>query len=73
MLELTAEQRQAILSGETVRMEAPEIGKNIVVLLEERFQKLQDSLAEEQEDQNLQRGWQKLAYRGLALSLEDEP
>jgi hypothetical protein len=73
MIELTEEQRRAVMSGETVRIQAAEIGKNVVLLLEEEYEKLRQLLLEEQEDRKLQEAWQKLAYRGLALSLDDEP
>jgi hypothetical protein len=66
MIELTEDQRQAIISGETVRVQPPEIGRNVVLLLEEQYDKLRE-LQEEEADRTLQEGWQKLAYRGLAL------
>jgi hypothetical protein len=72
MIELTAEQRQAVMNGEPVRIQPAEIGKSVVLLLEEQYQKLQELLEEEQEDRKVQRGWQTLAYRGLALSLDDD-
>ncbi len=73
MIELTAEQRQALMSGEMVRIPAAEMGKNVVLLLEEQFQKFLDMLEEEQEDRKVQEGWQKLAYRGITLSLDEGP
>jgi len=73
MIELSESQRQAVISGETVRMLPAEIGKGVVLLLEEEYDKLRQLLDEEQADRKLQDGWQKLAYRGLALSLDDEP
>jgi hypothetical protein len=36
-----------------------------------QYEKLRQLLEEERDDRNLQEGWQKLAYRGLALSLDD--
>jgi hypothetical protein len=72
MIELTPEQQQAVIRGEIVRLQPAEIGKNVVLLLEEQYQQLKALLEEEQEDRRVQQGWQQLAYRGLALSL-DEP
>jgi hypothetical protein len=73
MIELTEEQRQAVMSGEIARVQPAEIGKIVVVLLEEQYEKLQALLEDERKDRIVQNGWQKLAYRGLALSLDDEP
>jgi hypothetical protein len=71
MIELTEEQRQAVRTGEPVRLLPPEIGRNVVMLLEEQYEKLRAAWEEEQADRKLQAGWQKLAYRGLAL--DEEP
>lgn len=73
MIELTEEQRQAVMHGQTVHMQPAEIGKSVVLLLEEQYDNLRQMLDEEQEDRKLQKGWQKLAFRGLALSQDDEP
>jgi hypothetical protein len=69
MIELTEQQRQAVLSGQTVRVQ--ETGRTLVLLLEEEYEKMRALLEEERADRRVQEGWQKLAYRGLALS--DEP
>jgi len=73
MIELTAEQREAVMSGATVRIQPAEISKNVVLLLEEQYEKLRQQLDEDQQDRKVQDGWQKLAFRGLALSLDEEP
>ena len=73
MIQLTAEERQAVMNGKPVRLQAAEIGKNVVLLLEEEYDRLRQLLEEEKEDRLLQDGWQKLAFRGLALSEDDEP
>ncbi len=73
MIELTEQQRQAVLNGETVRVQPAEIGKNLVVLLEEEYEKLRALVEDEEQDRKMQESWQKLAYRGLALSSDDVP
>jgi len=46
-IELTEEQRQAVLRGEPVRVADPELGKEVVLLPAERFQEIQDILEDE--------------------------
>lgn len=72
MIELSEQQRQAVMSGEAVCIQPADIGKNVILLLEEEYEKLRELLKEEQEDRKLQEGWQKLVYRGLAISLDDD-
>ena len=72
MIELTEGQRQAVINGETVRLQPAEIGKNVVLLLEDQYEELRRLLREDQEDRTLQDGWQTLAYRGLALARDDD-
>ena len=72
MIVLTEEQRQVIISGKPVRVPAPEIGRDVVLLTADTFEKIQ-ALLEDEEDRLLQAGWQQLAQKGVALSLEEEP
>jgi hypothetical protein len=72
MIELTDGQWQAVINGETVHLQPAEIGKNVVLLLEDQYEELRRRLRENEEDQILQEGWQKLAYRGLALAQDDD-
>ena len=41
MIELTEEQREAIRSGEAVRLPAPEIGEDIVLMSATQFERLE--------------------------------
>jgi hypothetical protein len=68
MIELSAQQRQAVLNGEAVRVCEGE--KTLVLLLEEEYERICRQLEEERADQAVQEAWQKLAYRGFALDDE---
>jgi hypothetical protein len=46
---LTEEQRQAILNGEPVRIAAPELGEDVVLLRGELFEAVRDILQDERE------------------------
>jgi len=47
MIELTEEQRQAVLSGEPVEVAAPEIGKKLVLMRADAFDEIREILQEE--------------------------
>ncbi len=70
MIELSDEERNAVMRGKAVCIKPSDIGKNVVLLLEEQYEKLQELAEEERADRKVQDGWQKLALRGLALSRE---
>jgi len=71
MIELTDAERQAVKDGQTICIQPAEIGKRVVLLLEDQYEKL---LQDGDYYRRLQEGWQNLAYGGLALSSDnDEP
>jgi hypothetical protein len=51
MIELTEQQRHAIRNGEAIRIDAPEIGEDVVLLSAVLFQNMQESL-DDQREQN---------------------
>ncbi len=51
MIELSSEQRQAILEGKAVRIAAPELGQDLVVLSAARFESLDELMQDEIEQQ----------------------
>ncbi len=48
-IELTETQRQAVLKGEAVRVAAPELGEDIVLVRAKRFEEIQEILDDEAE------------------------
>jgi hypothetical protein len=51
MIQLTDEQRAAVEKGDAVRVLAPDLGREVVVLRADRFETLQELLPEENERQ----------------------
>jgi len=49
MIELTDAQRQAVLNGEAVRVRAPEIGENLVLLRAAQYDRLRELLEDERD------------------------
>ncbi len=49
MIELTEEQRQAVLKGEAVRVAAPEIGEDLVLLRATQYESIRELLEDERE------------------------
>jgi hypothetical protein len=49
MIELTEQQRQAVRNGEAIRVAAPEIGEDVVLLNATRYQSMQESLEDHRE------------------------
>jgi hypothetical protein len=49
LIELTEEQRHALRNGEAIRIAAPEIGDDVVVLRATQFQIMQESLDDQVE------------------------
>lgn len=69
MLELTQEQTQSLLQGNPVRVNLPEIGKEVVLLQGETYETIRDIL----EDERDRRLISQVAVRNAARRLlEDE-
>ena len=51
MIELTEEQRQAIRNGEAVRLVAPEIGEDVILLSAAQYESLRESLEDQREQE----------------------
>jgi hypothetical protein len=61
MIELTEEQRLAVMSGKPVRILIPEIAQTVVLVREEQYQRLCE-LLEEQEDRKTQEAFLKASH-----------
>jgi hypothetical protein len=73
MLELTEPQRQAVeAGGEPPTLVDAKTQTAYVLIRKDLYERVRE-LLEEEEDRKVQAGWQKLAYRGIALSQDDEP
>ena len=55
MIELTEEQRQAAKNGEAVRVAAPEIGEDVVLLRAAQYENMRDLLEDQHEQQAILR------------------
>ncbi len=51
MIELTDQQRQSLINGEAIRIAVPEIGEDVVLLSAAQYQKLQESLEDQREQE----------------------
>ena len=51
MIELTEQQRQAVKNGEAVRISAPEIGEDVVLLRVTQYETLRELLEDQREQQ----------------------
>jgi hypothetical protein len=51
MIVLTEEQRQAVLQGEAVRVSAPELGEDVVLLRAASYEQIRAALEEERTQQ----------------------
>ena len=71
-IELTEQQQQAVLRGEAIRLDAPEVGGPIVILREEEYQRLQ-ALREEEEDRKLQEAFLKASHNSTVAWMKDNP
>ena len=49
MIELTEQQRQAVKDGEAIRVAAPEIGEDVVLLRATQYESLRELLQDKQE------------------------
>ena len=63
MIELTEEQRQAVKNGEAVRVAAPEIGEDVVLLRATQCQTLRELLEDQREQQAVLRYSMKQAAK----------
>jgi hypothetical protein len=71
-IELTEQQRQALLNGEAVRLQPPEIGAAVVLLREEEYQRLQ-ALREEEEDKKTREAFLKASHQSAVAWMEENP
>jgi hypothetical protein len=63
MIELTDQQRQAMRNGEAVRVLAPEIGEDIVLLTAKLYENMLESLADQREQKAILRHSMKQAKK----------
>jgi hypothetical protein len=63
MIELTEEQRQAIRNGKAIRVAAPEIGEDVVLLSATQYQSLRESLEDQREQETVLRYSMKQAAK----------
>ena len=66
-IELTEEQRQAVMKGEPVRLTAPEIGGEVVLLRAEEFESIRELL----EDERQQKAFREAGLRSAMCWMED--
>lgn len=52
-IELTEEQRQAVKNGEAVRVTAPEIGEDVVLLRAARYESIREMLEDERDQKSV--------------------
>jgi PHD/YefM family antitoxin component YafN of YafNO toxin-antitoxin module len=69
MIELTEQQKRAVRNGEAVRVAAPEIGEDVVLLSATQYQNMQDSL----EDQREQEAVLRYSMKQAAKVAEENP
>lgn len=69
MIELTEQQRQAVKSGEAVRVTAPEIGEDVVLLSAALYENIRELL----EDQREQQGVLRYAMKQAAKVARENP
>ena len=63
MIELTEQQRQAVKNGEAIRVAAPEIGEDVVLLRATQYESLRELLEDQREQQAILRYSMKQAAR----------
>jgi hypothetical protein len=63
MIELTEQQRQALKDGEAVRVAAPEIGEDVVLLRAVQYENLKESLEDRREQETVLRYSMKTAAK----------
>lgn len=63
MIELTEQQRQAVKNGEVVRVAAPEIGEDVVLLRAAQYESIREFLEDQREQQTVLRYAMKQAAK----------
>jgi hypothetical protein len=63
MIELTEQQRQAVKNGEVVRVSAPELGEDVVLLSAAQYESIRALLEDEREQQAVLRYAMKQATK----------
>lgn len=63
MIELTEQQRQAVKNGEAVRVAAPDIGEDVILLTASQYESIRESLADQREQQAVLRYAMKQAAK----------
>lgn len=53
MIELTEQQRQAVKNGEAVRVAAPDIGEDVVLLRADQYENIREYLEDQREQQTV--------------------
>jgi hypothetical protein len=69
MIELTEQQRQAVRNGEAIRVPAPELGEDVVLLRAAQYENMRELLEERHEQQAVLRYSMKQA----AKAAEENP
>lgn len=70
MIELTEQQRRAILDGKAVRVADPEWGETVVVVREDLYQRLQ-ALLEDEEDRKVQEAVLKASHQSAVVWMKE--
>lgn len=63
MIELTEQQRQAVKNGEAVRIAAPELGEDVVLLRAAQYESMRELLEDQREQQAILRYAMKQATK----------
>jgi hypothetical protein len=69
MIELTEEQRLAVLNGQVVRVAAPEVGGEIVLLRADAYEEIRELLKDEQE----RKAWSQLSRKATERWAHENP
>lgn len=69
MIELTEQQRQAVRNGEAIRVPAPEIGEDVVLLRAAQYENMRE-LLEDQREQEAVLGY---SMKQAAKAAEENP
>ena len=63
MIELTEQQREAVKNGEAIRLAAPEIGEDVVLLRASQYESMREMLEDQREQQAVLRYSMKQAAK----------
>ena len=69
MIELTEQQREAVKNGEAIRISAPEIGEDVVLLRAAQY----ESIRELQEDRREQQAVMRYAMKQASKVAQENP